>query len=1025
MIRLTEADLENNTLDLLRDIGYKIIHGPDILPDGPSPERKTLHDIVLVDRLRSALEKINPAVPKDAVHDAIKKILRTDSQNLIANNHSFHKLLREGVPVEYKKRTDIKHDTVHLIDFSNPKNNEFAAINQFTIVEERNTRRPDIILFINGLPLAVIELKNPADENATIWSAFNQIETYKEQIPSLFRFNEILVLSDGLEARAGTISSNKERFIPWKKINGENPPKSMTPLDVLIQGMFHPERFLDIMRNFIVFEAEKDKKTNTVKIVKKLAAYHQYQAVNKAIESTIKATKADKRAGIVWHTQGSGKSLVMVFYTAKLAVEDALENPTIIILTDRNDLDDQLFETFSSCHDILRQKPKQAESREEVKELLKVASGGVVFTTIQKFIPEIKGEKYPLLSNRRNIIVVADEAHRSQYDFIDGFAKHLRDALPNASFIGFTGTPIEKADKSTPAVFGKYVDVYDIEQAVEDGTTVRIYYEGRLVKLELKPEEVPRIDPLFEEVTEGEESASKEKLKSKWARLEAVVGSKNRIKRIAKDIVKHFETRLSILEGKGMIVCMSRRICVELHNEIVKLRPDWYDNDDKKGFVKVVMTGSASDELAWQEHIRNKPRRKTLADRMKDPSDPLKLVIVRDMWLTGFDAPSLHTMYLDKPMRGHGLMQAIARVNRVFKDKPGGLIVDYIGIAYELKKALAEYTEGDKRQTGIPQDEAVALLHEKYEIIQSLFHGFNYKTFFTLKPTKRTSFIFQAMDFILKQTNGKERYLKSVTELSKAFALSVPHEDALKIQDEVGFFQAVRAGIAKNTETAGTKPEDIDSAIQQIVSKAVVSDRVIDIFAAAGLRKPNVAVLSDDFLAEVKGMPHKNLAFEALKKLLHNEIRIKARTNLVQSRSFAEMLDRAIKSYTNKSIETAQVIEELIELARKMREASKEGKKLGLSEDEIAFYDALSVNDSAVQVLGDETLKNIARELVEKVRKNATIDWTIRENVQAEMRIMVKRILRKYGYPPNKEEEAANLVLEQAKLLCAEAANGH
>ncbi|MBS3147435.1 type I restriction endonuclease subunit R [Candidatus Woesearchaeota archaeon] len=1019
---ITEEEVENGVLDILRELGYTTIHGPDILPDGSSPERKSPEEVVLVERLRSALERINPKVPKDAIEEAIKKVLRTDSQNLTLNNKDFHKLLVDGVPVEYKKGSDVKHDTVDLFDFKNTKNNEFLAVNQFTIVEERNNRRPDIILFVNGLPLGVIELKNPADENATLWTAFNQFETYKQQIPSLFRFNEILVISDGLEARAGTITSNKERFIPWKTIDGDDPPKTMTQIEVLLKGMFEKARFMDIVRNFIVFETEKDKKTSTVRVSKKLAAYHQYHAVNKAVQSTVKATKGDKRAGIIWHTQGSGKSLVMVFYAGKLAVEDALSNPTIIVLTDRNDLDDQLFGTFSGCNDLLRQEPVQADSRNKVKELLKVASGGIVFTTIQKFMPELKGGQYPLLSNRRNIIVIADEAHRSQYDFIDGFAKHMRDALPNASFIGFTGTPIEKADKSTPAVFGKYVDIYDIQQAVEDGTTVRIYYEGRLAKLELKPEEVPKIDPGFEEVTEGEETAKKERLKSKWARLEVVVGSEKRIKRIAKDIIKHFETRLSVLEGKAMIVCMSRRICVALHDEIVKLRPAWYHKDDTKGFVKVIMTGSATDQLNWQEHIRNKPRRHDIGERMKDPSDPLKLAIVRDMWLTGFDAPSLHTMYLDKPMRGHGLMQAIARVNRVFSNKPGGLIVDYIGVAYELKKALAEYTEGDKRQTGIPQEDAVALMQEKYEIVQGIFHGFNYKRFFEVKPTDKMSIMKQAIEHVLKQQNGKERYLKSVTELSKAFALAVPHEDALEIRDNVGFFQAVRASIAKNTETKESQPEDIDSAIQQIVSKAIVSDRVIDIFAAAGLKKPDVAILSEEFLSEVKGMPQKNLAFEMLRKLLNNEIKFRSKKNLIQARSFAEMLEKAIKSYTNKSIETAQVIEELIDLAREMREAAKDGKKLGLTEAETAFYDALEVNDSAVKILGDDILKKIARELVEMIRKNVTIDWTIRENVQANLRVMIKKILRKYGYPPDKQQRATDTVLEQAKLLCGDIA---
>jgi len=1008
---MTESEVEQAALEILAGLGFEQIYGPDIAPDGIRPERKSYQDVVLIERLRTALTRINPAVPEDAIDDAIKKVLRTDSQHQVVNNQHFHKMLVDGVDVEYRKDGRIAGDKVWLFDFKDTKNNEFLAINQFTIIEENNNRRPDIILFVNGLPLVVIELKNPADENATIWTAFNQLETYKVQIPSLFRFNEILAISDGLEARAGTITSNKERFTPWKTIDGEeNAPKRITQLEVLLCGMCRKETLLDLSRHFIAFEQDRNN------LLKKLAAYHQYDAVNKAIQTTIKATKGDKRAGVVWHTQGSGKSLTMVFYTGKLVLE--LDNPTIIVLTDRNDLDDQLFDTFSKCSDLLRQRPVQANSREGIKELLKVASGGIVFTTIQKFFPEEKGDRYPLLSDRSNIIVIADEAHRSQYDFIDGFAKHMRDALPNASFIGFTGTPIEKADRSTPAVFGKYVDIYDIGQAVEDGTTVRIYYESRLARLELKPEERPNIDADFEDVTEGEEATRKEKLKSKWARLEAVVGAENRIKRIAKDLVEHFEKRLEILEGKAMVVCMSRRICIDLHNEIVKLRPNWYHKDDDKGSIKVVMTGSVSDPVNWLEHIRNKPRRKAIGDRMRDPNDPLKIAIVRDMWLTGFDVPSLHTMYIDKPMRGHGLMQAIARVNRVFKNKPGGLIVDYIGIAYDLKKALAEYTEGDKKETGIPQEEAVAIMLEKYEIVTGLFHGFEYKKFFTAKTNEKMSIIVLAMEHVLKQKDGKERCLKYVTELSGAFALSVPNLEALKIRDDVGFFQAVRSAIVKNTTIKGKEQEDLDSAIKQILSKAIVSDRVIDIFAAAGMKKPDISILSEEFLAEIRGMPQKNLAFEMLRKLLNDEIRIIARKNLIQGRSFAEMLDKAIKAYTNKTIETARVIEELIELARKMRQDEKRGETLNLTEDEVAFYDALEVNDSAVKVLGDETLKTIARELVDTVRKNVTIDWTMRENVQAKLRVMVKRVLKKYGYPPDKQKKATETVLEQAELIC-------
>ena len=1012
---LTESEIEDVALEILLELGYNILHGLDIAPDGINPQRKSYSDVVLVKRLRDAVDRINPNIPEEAREEAIKKVLRAQSPQLIINNQNFHKKLVEGVDVEYRKKDgSIANDKVWLFDFKNPQNNEFLAVNQFTVLENNNNRRPDIILFINGLPLVVIELKNPADENATIWTAFNQLETYKAQIPSLFPYNEISVISDGIEARAGTITSNKERFMPWKTIEGkETAPFAMPQLEVLFQGMFNKKILLDLIRHFIVFEPERQD------IHKKLAAYHQYHAVNKAIETTLRASspRGDKRCGVVWHTQGSGKSLTMAFYTGKLVL--SLDNPTIVVLTDRNDLDDQLFGTFSRCHEMLRQKPVQAASRSELKELLMVASGGVVFTTIQKFFPEEKGEKYPLLSERRNIIVIADEAHRSQYDFIDGFARHMRDALPNASFIGFTGTPIEKSDRSTPAVFGNYIDIYDIEQAVEDGATVRIYYESRLAKLELKPEERPKIDPEFEDVTEGEEVEKKEKLKSKWARLEAIVGSEKRIKLIAKDIVDHFEKRLEVLEGKGMIVCMSRRICIELHDEIVKLRPEWYDRDDDRGIIKVIMTGSASDNVSWQEHIRTKPRRRVLGDRMKDPADPLKIAIVRDMWLTGFDAPSLHTMYIDKPMRSHGLMQAIARVNRVFKDKKGGLVVDYLGIADELKKALSDYTEsGGRGKTVFDKEEAVALMLEKYELVAELFHGFDYERFFTAPPREKMSIIPAAMEHVLKQENGKERYLEYVTRLSQAFALAVPNEEALKIRDEVGFFQVIRSGLAKTTVVAGKPHEELDSAIRQIISKAIVTDKVIDIFDAVGLKKPDISILSDEFLAEVKRMPHKNLAFELLRKLLNDEIKTRSKKNLMQGKSFADMLEKAIKKYQNKSIETAQIIEELIELAKEMREARLRGEKLNLNEEELAFYDALEVNDSAVKVLGDEKLTIIARELVDTVRKNVTIDWTLKESVQAKLRVMVKRILKKYGYPPDKQKKATETVLEQAKLIC-------
>lgn len=1024
---ITESEVEEVALEILADLGYKVIHGPDIAPatepsagkpDGGNPERASYQDVVLIERLRQAVGTINPSIPKQAQEDAIKKLLRADSPDFIVNNQQFHRFLVEGIDIEYRKDGRIKGDKVWLVDFDKPENNEFLAINQYTVIENDNNRRPDILLFVNGLPLVVIELKNPADEDATVKSAFKQIETYKAEIPSLFHCNEIVVISDGLDAKAGTITSNWERFLPWKTIDGEEKAeKSVPQIDVLLQGMFDKSRFLDLIRHFVVFNSEKDPKRNVVTLSKKVAAYHQYHAVNKALAATLKAAKGDKRCGVVWHTQGSGKSLIMAFYAGKLILE--MDNPTLVVLTDRNDLDDQLFETFSECQKLLRQEPVQAGSRDKLKELLKVASGGVVFTTIQKFFPSEKGMRYPLLSERRNIVVIADEAHRSQYDFIDGFAKHMRDALPNASFIGFTGTPIEKTDKNTRAVFGKDIDVYDIEQAVEDGATVRIYYESRLAKLGLKPEEAPKIDPDFEEVTEGEELTKKEKLKSRWARLEALVGSKKRIERIAKDIVHHFEDRRAVLEGKAMVVCMSRRICVDLHNEIVKLRPKWYHKADDKGELKVIMTGSASDGADWQEHIRNKQKRRALGERMKEPSDPLKLAIVRDMWLTGFDVPCLHTMYTDKPMRGHGLMQAIARVNRVFKDKPGGLIVDYLGIADDLKKALSEYTEsGGKGKPTLDQEEAVAVMLEKYEIVQGLFEKFNYRKFFTASPKEKMSLLATAEEHVLKQKEGRERCIKYVTQLSRAFALAVPHETAIEIRDDVGFFQAVKSRLVKFETNTGKTDEDLDSAIKQIVSKAVVSDRVVDIFAAAGIKKPDISILSDEFLTEVKDMPHKNLAFELLKKLLNDEIGIRSKRNLIQGRSFRELLEKAINRYQNKAIEAARIIDELIELAKKMREASKRGEELHLSEEEVAFYDALEVSDSAVKVLGDETLRIIARALVKTVRNNLSIDWTIKETVQARLRVMVKRILRKYGYPPDKQKKATETVLQQAVLLC-------
>ena len=1010
-----ESTVEEAVLEWFQGLGYSILHGPDIAPEEPNAERSSYGDVVLVDRLRTALARLNPSIPADALDEAARKVCRTETPSLPENNRRFHRFLVDGVDVEYPRLDGtIAGDKVWLVDFAKPDANEWLAVNQFTVVEDKNNRRPDVVVFVNGLPLAVIELKNAGDENATTKGAFNQFQTYKNEIPCLFHFNELLVISDGLEARIGTLTADWERFMPWRTIEGKDvAPKGTPEVEVLLKGVFEQERLLDLIQNFVVFEADSSL------LIKKLAGYHQFHAVNKAVACTVRASspKGDKRVGVVWHTQGSGKSLTMTFYAGKVIQHPAMMNPTLVILTDRNDLDDQLFATFAACHALLRQKPVQANDRKHLRELLKVVSGGVVFTTVQKFLPA-KGEKFPLLSDRRNIIVIADEAHRSQYDFIDGFARHLRDGLPNASFIGFTGTPIEATDKNTQAVFGEYIDIYDIQQGVEDKATVPIYYEGRLAKIELKESEKPKLDPDFDEVTEGQEQEQKEKLKSKWARLEAMVGADKRIDLIAKDIVQHFEGRLTAMEGKGIIVTMSRRICVALYKAIVKLRPQWHDPDDAKGFLKIVMTGSAADGPEWQQHIRNKPKREALAKRLKDPNDPLKLVIVRDMWLTGFDAPCLHTMYMDKPMRGHGLMQAIARVNRVFRDKPGGLVVDYLGLAEMLKQALADYTEGDRGETGIPQEQAVEVLLEKFEIVQAMFHGFDYSKFFSGSATEKVGVLPAAMEHVLQQKEGKSRYIKSVTDLSKAFALAVPHESALAIRDEVGFFQMVRAGFVKATPTDGKTQEDIDTAIRQLVSRAVVSDQVIDIFAAAGLKKPNIAILSDEFLAEVKGMPHRNLALELLQKLLKDELKARSKKNVVQSRSFSAMLEQAILQYQNRSLDAAQVITRLIELAKEMREAHKRGEKLKLSEEEVAFYDALETNDSAVKVLGDETLRGIARELVETVRRNTTIDWTLKESVKAKLRVMVKRVLRKHGYPPDKQEKATATVLEQAELLC-------
>lgn len=1051
MTTIYESEIEQIALDLLRDEnGYDVHFGPD-LAEGAGKERD-YHEVVLSARLRTAIDRINPNLPAGARDDAFKKVMRSAALTVIDNNEAFHRLLVDGVDVKFsvgdgKTRTD----KVWLVDFTNPENNEFLAVNQFTVIENNNNKRPDIVIFINGLPLVVIELKNATDENADVSAAFRQLQTYQHIIPSLFTYNAFLVISDGWFAKVGTISSDYPRFMEWKTADGKTivDSKTQPELEPLIKGLFNKKTLLDVIRHFIVFEKTREK------TVKKIAAYHQYYAVNKAILSTLRASGnnksvredpaeyglpsveeqliGDRRAGVIWHTQGSGKSLSMVFYTGKLVLAEAMNNPTIVVLTDRNDLDQQLFETFSNCQSLLRQSPVQAANRDELKKLLAVASGGIVFTTIQKFLPEEKGGAYPLLTDRRNVVVIADEAHRSQYDFIDGFAKNMRDALPNASFIGFTGTPIEMADRDTQAVFGNHIDVYDIQQAVEDGATVRIYYESRLAKIELSPADQKILDERVEEVTEDDELTERQRRFAKWTSVESVVGSEPRIKQVAADLVNHFGQRLSAADGKGMIVCMSRRICVEMYKEIVALRPDWHNSDDDKGAIKVIMTGSASDPLDWQEHIRTKSRRKSIGDRLKDPKDPLKLIIVRDMFLTGFDAPALHTMYIDKPMQGHNLMQAIARVNRVFGDKEGGLIVDYIGIAQDLKNALAVYAarkgRGDIKHD---QEEAVAKMLEIYEVTANMFGKFDYRKYFTLQPKDKLSFILDAANYIAELTeekegqtvhNGKERFKSNVILLQKAFALSVPNPKAFEIRDDLAFFQAIKARFNKFDDQTKTRSnEEIETAIRQIINDAIISSEVIDVFDAAGIRKPDISILSDEFLDEILHMERKNLALELLKRLLNDEIKSRSQFNLVQGKKFSEMLADAVKRYQNGLITSAQIIEELIKLAKDIREADKRGEQMNLRVDELAFYDALADNPTAETILGDVTLKQIAHELVESVRNNTSIDWQLKESVQAKLRVMVKRILRKYKYPPDDPTTgeytvSVTKVLDQAELL--------
>ncbi len=1051
---IAESHVEEAALAWLAELGYGTAHGLTIGPDAATPERASYGDVLLLGRLRTALAKLNPRLPPETLADAIAKVAQTEAPSLVEENRRLHRYFVEGVPVEVRRKDgSIGGEQVRLIDLDEPDANDWLAVNQFTVIENKANRRADVVVFVNGLPLAVLELKNPGDEDATLDGAFNQLQTYKAQIGSLFRTNAFLVVSDGIAARIGSLTADRERFMPWRTVTGDGlAPKGTPELETVLKGVFDRRRFLDLLRDFIVFG---DTGEGLAKI---LAGYHQFHAVRRAVASTIAATRpdGDRKVGVVWHTQGSGKSLLMAFYAGCVVKHLAMENPTLVVLTDRNELDDQLFRTLAMCRDLLRQTPQQAGDREELRRLLDRPSGGVIFTTLQKFAPEPGATDYPVLTDRRNVVVIADEAHRSQYGFrakLDrkagtvsyGFAKHLRDGLPNASFIGFTGTPIEKEDVNTPAVFGDYIDIYDISRAVEDGATVPIYYESRLARIELAEDEKPKIDPEIADLTEDEAEGEQERLKRKWASVEALVGAKKRLELVAADLVAHFEARAEALDGKGMVVCMSRRICVALYAEIVKLRSEWHSDDDEGGAIKVVMTGTASDEKEWQQHIgkRAKARRELVSKRAKDAKDPLKLVIVRDMWLTGFDAPSMHTMYVDKPMKGHGLMQAIARVNRVFRDKPAGLIVDYIGIAQNLKAALGQYSGGDREQTGIDKAEAVRVLVERHEIVRAMFRpdtkgGFDYRPALDPKatPQSRLAALAGGMDWVLtlqqdeaaKETTeeGKKRahrrFADAVLALSKAFALAAASDAAQAIREEVGFFQAVQAALAKNVGTgAGDKksPVERELAIQQIVSRAVVSTEIVDIMRAAGIKSPDISVLSDEFLTEVQQTPRKNLAIEALKKLISGDVRSQAKRNVTQSKAFTERLEASIARYHANAMTTAQVLEALIQLAKDIRAARSRGEDTGLSDEEIAFYDALADNESARTAMGEPALRLIAQELVNSVRGNVSVDWMHREAARARMRVLVKRILRRYGYPPDLQDAAVQNVLQQAEALSA------
>ncbi|MGV0938794.1 type I restriction endonuclease subunit R [Empedobacter falsenii] len=1066
---MTENEIEQLAIQLLEQQGFTYLNGAEIAPESPNPARQSFEEVILKDKLQEAVRKINTNIPYDGQQEAIKQIMRIASPDVLANNETFHRLLTEGIPVTKRVDGQERGDRVFLIDFENPLNNEFLVVNQFTIVENGVNKRPDIILFVNGLPLVVIELKNATDEKTTVNAAYRQLETYKAMIPSLFIFNAFSVISDGLEAKAGSISAGLSRFMAWKSHDGNTEASKITSqLETLTKGMLNPTTLLDLVRHFIVFEKFKKEDSDGIVIVqtvKKLAAYHQYYAVNRAVESTKRASgfisktdlhsilneapesygltgvkqqpNGDRKGGVVWHTQGSGKSLSMVFYTGKIVL--ALDNPTVLVITDRNDLDDQLFDTFAASKQLLRQDPIQATDRKQLKDLLKVNSGGVIFTTIQKFQPE-EGNVYETLSTRENIIVIADEAHRTQYGFsaktvddkdekgnvigkkiVYGFAKYMRDALPNATYLGFTGTPIESTDVNTPAVFGNYVDIYDIAQAVEDGATVRIFYESRLAKVKLTDEGKELVEELDDELDQ-EDLTSTQKAKSKWTQLEALIGGKQRIQNIATDIVEHFTQRQEVFQGKGMIVSMSRRIAAELYNAIVAIKPEWHSDDLKKGKIKVIMTSASSDGPDLAKFHTTKEQRRLLAERMKDPNDELELVIVRDMWLTGFDAPSMHTLYIDKPMKGHNLMQAIARVNRVYKDKPGGLVVDYLGIASDLKKALAFYSDaGGKGDPAVAQEQAVALMLEKIEVISNMYYGFPYEDYFTADTSKKLSLILAAEDHILGLEDGKKRYIDEVTALSKAFAIAIPHDQALDAKDEISFFQAVKARLAKFDATgSGKTDEEIETTIRQVIDQALVSDQVIDVFDAAGIKKPDISILSDEFLMELKDMQHKNVALEVLKKLLNDEIKSRSKSNMVQSKKLLDMLEQSINRYHNKILTAAEVIDELIRLSKDIVEMDSEPKKLGLSEYEYAFYTAVSNNESAKDLLQQEKLRELAVELTNIIKQNASIDWNIKESVRAKLKVAVKRLLRKYGYPPDMQLLATETVLKQAEMLAKE-----